>query len=121
MPLLLPKMENSYQTVLSESGETDQLETRTDSCTIEKSNTDAGGIVIQLDHQDSVDNGNAQITEVDEDVFDGPLPLEKELSSSVSFPDLAKERLIDGIKEVLEEQSQSQMQRVASMDYNTSL
>jgi hypothetical protein len=121
MPLLLPKMEESGNVHLTTKAEGDDLESKENSSNIENDIDGVKDTETHLNHQDSVDNGNAQHKPSDDDVVDGPLSLDKQFPSSVRFPDLAKERIIDGIKDVLEQQSNTSMHRVASMDYNTSL
>ena len=120
MPLLLPTMVESGNGHLITKAEGDGLDPKDNSSTMQ--NVIKEFTETRLNHQDSVDNTNAQHKPSDnDDVVDGPLSLDNQFPSSVPFPDLAKERIIDGIKEVLEEQSNISMHRAASMDYNTSL
>ena len=121
MPLLLPKTEDMGIISLFDKEGADNL--NDDSTNTEEKGTDeAAETEVNFDHQDSVDNGNFQTDSLNnDDVVDGPTPLYIQFSSSVSFPNLAKERLLDGIKEVLEEQTKSSLHRIASMDYQTSL
>ena len=98
MPLLLPKPDESEKLdLLAKKCNEDPSSLDSDSIMNEK-NT-----VQKTDHQDSVDNGNTQDTICDEDVVDGPYCEAQEFISPYLFPDVAKERLIDGIKEVLDE------------------
>ena len=119
MPLLLPTMVESENGHLITKEEGDGLEPKDNSSTMQ--NVIKEFTETRLNHQDSVDNTNAQHKLSGNDVVDGPVSLDNQFPSSVPFPDLAKERIIDGIKEVLEEQSNISMHRAASMDYNTSL
>ena len=100
MPLLLPKPDESEKLdLLDKKYNEDPLSLDSDSVMNEKN------AVQKTDHQDSVDNGNTQDTICDEDVVDGPyFEAEEEFISPYLFPNIAKERLIDGIKEVLDEQ-----------------
>ena len=121
MPLLLPQMEESGNVHLTTKAEGDGLEPKEHSNNIEAVVEDRKNTETLISHQDSVDNTNAPHKSANDDVVDGPLSLEEQFPLSIPFPDLAKERIIDGIKEVLEEQSNATMHRVASMDYKTSL
>ena len=99
MPLLLPKPDESKKLdLLDKKYNEDPSSLDSDSVMNEKN------AVQKTDHQDSVDNGNTQDTVCDEDVVDGPYLEAQEFISPYLFPDIAKERLIDGIKEVLDEQ-----------------
>ena len=120
MPLLLPKIVDANRINLFDKEERRE---NSDEGSLNKENR-ANEVVSKaetnLHHQDSVDNGNFPSESLNDDVVDGPI--DKQFSPpSASFPNFAKERLIDGIKEVLEEQTKSSMHRVASMDYQTSL
>ena len=99
MPLLLPKQDESEKLdLLDKKYNEDPLSLQSDSVINEKN------AVLKTEHQDSVDNDNTQDSVCDEDVVDGPYFEAQELISPYLFPDLAKTRLIDGIKEVLDEQ-----------------
>ena len=98
MPLLLPKPDESEKLdLLDKKYNEDPLSLDSESVMNEKN------AVQKTDHQDSVDNGNTQDTTYDEDVVDGPYLEAQEFISPYLFPNIAKERLIDGIKEVLDE------------------
>ena len=99
MPLLLPKPDATEKLdLLDKKYNEDPLSLDSDSVMNEKN------AVQKTDHPDSVDNGNTQDKISDEDVVDGPYFEAQEFISPYLFPDIAKERLIDGIKEVLDEQ-----------------
>ena len=99
MPLLLPKPDESEKLdLLDKKYNKAPLSLDSDSVMNEKN------ALQKTDHQDSVDNGNTQDTVCDEDVVDGPYFKTQEFISPYLFPDIAKERLIDGIKEILDEQ-----------------
>ena len=99
MPLLLPKPDESEKLdLLDKKYNEDPLSLDSESVMNEKNAAE------KTDHPDSVDNGNTQDKISDEDVVDGPYFEAQEFISPYLFPDIAKERLIDGIKEVLDEQ-----------------
>ena len=96
MPLLLPKPD--------ESEKLDLLDKKYNEDPSSLDSDSVKNAVQKTDHQDSVDTGNTQDLICDEDVVDGPYFEAQEFISPYLFPDIAKERLIDGIKEVLDEQ-----------------
>ena len=114
MPLLLPKIMDANRINLFDKEERRE---NSDEGSLNKENR-ANEVVSKtetnLHHQDSVDNGNFLDESLNEDVVDGQsLAVDNEFSSHVSFPNLAKERLIDGIKELLEGQARISMHREA--------
>ena len=88
MPLLIPQLEQSNNNTKSEIEESSP-----------KSFKDELKNAVKKHHEpDSTDKGN------DDDV-DGPICLSNQLNSSEHLPEIVKDRLIDGIKEILEEKS----------------
>ena len=98
MPLLLPKPDESKKLDLLDKKYNEDPSSLDSVSLMNEKNA-----VQKTDHQDSVDNGNTQDTTYDEDVVDGPYLEAQEFISPYLFPNMAKERLIDGIKEVLDE------------------
>ena len=121
MPLLLPKEEDIIERNTPEKEQNGDLKPEETANILEKLSTEPNELEIHLDHQDSVDHGNGQIATNNDDEADGSVTFDKPFASSALFPNFAKERLIDGLKEVLEEQTKSSMYRASSMDDQTDL
>ena len=98
MPLLIPRLEevnNNTKERLEESGQKNFKEELTKAL---KKHNESEKRDSDLHQPDSSNKENG-------DEVDGPLCLSNELNSSEHLPEIVKDRLIDGIKEILEEKS----------------
>ena len=88
MPLLMPKMEEENNNTNSKLEESNPKNFKDELKNAVKKHHEPG----------STDKGNG-------DEVDGPICLGTQLNSSDHLPEIVKDRLIDGIKEILEENS----------------
>lgn len=119
MPLLLPKTEEVSKEEDTEKCEVDKLD---ESAVSAGENTEESGEgEVKLAHQDSVDNGRFQAQSTNEDEVDGSTSFNKSFTSTAPFSNLAQDRLVDGIKEVLQDHAIMRLARLASVKYDTTL
>ena len=113
MPLLLPKIVDTNRISLFDKEEGREYSDEGSPHEENRAN-EVSKAETNFHHQDSVDNGNFLAKSLNEDVVDGHSPMvDNEFTSHVSYPNLAKERLIDGIKEFLEGQAKISIHREA--------
>ena len=119
MPLLLPKTDEIPKKEHPEKCEEDKLDEN--AVRTGEYNEESGEGEVKLAHQDSVDNGRFQAQSNNDDEVDGSTSFNKSFTRNIPFSNLAQDRLVDGIKEVLEDHAIMRLARLASMDYDTTL